>query len=261
MRLLRAHSSHQLPLTMPPHRSKRGAWRYGLSFAYTSAYSACPSAPSSFRRSGNGLEQSVRPPIQAKPSLLLDNKAEQGGSGRRLSAALLNFPHDDSIFPTGSERRHQFPARLSSNVRLKKMAGTFISFWNAAYVDSPVMMNGHQKDAFWVLLNFIEKDTTTHSVFSKDDGCRSLISGAKSTQTLDFSKLSDDATRYFRSVLADWSDSSHPYWSRPIPWSELGGFGISFPQVPATVEAEKVAVAARGLGAMVSQNLVCADYN
>ena len=36
--------------------------------------------------------------------------AEQAGSGRRLSAALLNFRLDDSIFPTGSERRLNSPA-------------------------------------------------------------------------------------------------------------------------------------------------------
>jgi hypothetical protein len=139
------------------------------------------------------------------------------------------------------------------------MAGTFISFWNAAYVDSPVLMNGIQTEAFWVLLNFIEREVGYHAELSTDDGCRALISGAKSVQTLDFSRLSDDATRHFRSVLNEWSDSTHPYWRTPIPWSELGGFGVSFPRESEIVGTEAIAEAARDLGKMVSENLVCAD--
>ena len=141
------------------------------------------------------------------------------------------------------------------------MASTFISFWNAAFVDSPVLLNGVQAEAFWVLLNFIEREVRLHREFSEDDGCKALIAGAKSVQTLDFSQLSDDATRHFRSVLNEWSVSSHPYWGAPIPWSELGGFGVSFPREPEIAEADAIAEAARDLGQMVSQNLVCADYN
>jgi hypothetical protein len=141
------------------------------------------------------------------------------------------------------------------------MAGTFISFWNAAYVDSPVLLNGTQKISFWVLLNFIESEISSHSELSVDDGCASLVSGAHHVNTLDFSTLSDDVTRHFRVALAEWAERSHGYWKTPIPWSALGGFGVTVYKPEEAQEAECISETARELGTMVSQNLVCSDYN
>ncbi|NRB75921.1 MAG: hypothetical protein HRU46_16295 [Verrucomicrobiales bacterium] len=139
------------------------------------------------------------------------------------------------------------------------MAGTFISFWNAPSVESPVVLNGADKIAFWVVVDFLEQVISGDLALSNDEGCLSLLSSSKNAETLDFSVLSNSATRRLRAELDEWRSSDHPFWSTEIAWKRLGGRGVSLSEPSHEHERNEIAHRSRMLGEMIFRNLVCAE--
>lgn len=139
------------------------------------------------------------------------------------------------------------------------MAGTFINFGNAPLVESPAVLSGLDKVAFWVVIDFLEQVISGDSALVDDEGCRSLLSSSKNVQTLDFSVLSDSATHRLRAELGMWRRRDHPYWTAGIAWKRLGGWGISLSEPPSEAERDEIAHRSRMLGEMIFLNLVCAE--
>ncbi len=139
------------------------------------------------------------------------------------------------------------------------MAGIFINFWNAPLVNSPLVLNGPDQTAFWVIVDFLENMISGDPDLRNDNGCAALISGAKNVTTLDFSCLSDSATRQIRVELEALRDREHFYWSTPISWNKFGGWGVSIHEPSSQDECNVIMERSRELAEIIFLNLVCAE--
>ena len=138
------------------------------------------------------------------------------------------------------------------------MAGTFIQFWNAPLVYTPVVLEGLDKIAFWIVVDFLDQLISGDEALRYNEECLNLLSSAKHFQTLNFSVLSDSPTRRVRMELNMWRKSDHTYWSSKVVWSRLGSYCISIYEPNSESEYDEILHRSRMLGELIFLNLVCA---